>query len=137
MGEVAIAAKALFILATCFTRLSLLIFYHRLVSETNLKFFRRTIQAAMVFNFGVGAAFVPLSIWLCVPLGDYWKFGGHCLNEGTVILASGIASSVADLLTTALPIPLVLRMKLPLAQKVIVVVLLSLGFSVTIAGAIR
>lgn len=75
------------------------------------------------------------------PIQSYWVFppieGSKCLNEGTATLIIGIFNCVADLLTTILPIPLIMRLQMPLKHRMGVCVLLGLGFIVTIAGAIR
>jgi hypothetical protein len=73
------------------------------------------------------------------PIYAYWAFPavGTCLDDGKVTLAAGIINCFADLLTTALPIPLILRLRMPLSQRISVMVLLSLGFIVTIAGIVR
>lgn len=63
--------------------------------------------------------------------------GAHCINEGTVMLAGGIVNVVADALVTVIPIPLILRLKMPKHDQIGVLVLLSLGFFVTIAGIVR
>lgn len=60
-----------------------------------------------------------------------------CLNEGTVTLIIGIINCVADLLTTLLPIPLVMRLKMPLRDRIGVCILLGLGIVVTVAGVVR
>jgi hypothetical protein len=71
----------------------------------------------------------------------YWQFPnvieGQCLDEGAVTLWCGIISCVADLLCTILPIPVVLRLRMPLRQRFGICVLLSAGILVTIAGVIR
>lgn len=53
------------------------------------------------------------------------------------MLGGGIVNSVADLLTTVLPIPIIMRLQMPLRQRIGVSILLSLGFVATIAGSIR
>lgn len=60
-----------------------------------------------------------------------------CLDEGTALMISGIINCVADLWTTLLPIPLVMRLKMPLRERIGVCVLLSLGIIVTVAGIMR
>jgi hypothetical protein len=73
------------------------------------------------------------------PVHAYWDYPphGHCLDDGKVTLAAGIINCFADLLTTALPIPMVLHLHMPMSQRIGVMVLLSLGFIVTIAGVVR
>ena len=53
------------------------------------------------------------------------------------MLSGGVINSAIDLLTTVLPIPVVMRLQMPLKQRIEVCILLSLGGVVTIAGAIR
>ena len=71
----------------------------------------------------------------------YWKFpdvvDGKCLDEGALTLFCGIVSCVADFFCTILPIPVILRLRMPLRQRIGVCVLLSAGILVTIAGVVR
>lgn len=75
------------------------------------------------------------------PVQAYWVFppiaGSKCMDEGTTTLTIGIFNCLADLTTTLLPIPLVMRLKMPLKQRIEVCFLLGLGFVVTIAGIVR
>ena len=74
------------------------------------------------------------------PVEAYWIFpptAGHCLDEGKVLLGSGVINCFSDLLTTVLPIPIVARLQMPRRQRFGVCVLLCLGFIVTIAGITR
>lgn len=70
----------------------------------------------------------------------YWAFPpipGKCLDEGAVTLAAGCINCVVDFLSAALPIPLIMRLHMPLKQRIGVCALLCVGFFVTIAGIIR
>ena len=70
----------------------------------------------------------------------YWAFPpipGKCLDEGAVTLAAGCINCVVDFLCAALPIPLIMRLHMPLKQRIGVCALLCVGFFVTIAGIIR
>lgn len=53
------------------------------------------------------------------------------------MLGGGVINCASDLLTTVLPIPIVMRLQMPLRQRIGVCVLLCLGFIVTIAGVVR
>jgi len=53
------------------------------------------------------------------------------------MLGGGIINCFSDLLTTMLPIPIVMRLQMPMRQRVGVCILLCLGLIVTIAGIIR
>lgn len=108
------AAKVIFTSACTFTRLSLLCFYYRLVSDTEKRWFLWAIHANVAFSVGIFISFVCLSIFQCNPVRSYWTFGApakDCLNEGSVTLAAGIINCIADLACTLLPIPMVMRVK--------------------------
>ena len=53
------------------------------------------------------------------------------------MLGGGIVSSLSDFLTVILPIPIVMRLRMPLWHRIGVCLLLCLGVVVTIAGSIR
>jgi hypothetical protein len=150
------AAKELFITATTFIRLSLLLFYHRLVTGTGQRHFRTALSASMAFNVAILIAFTVLTVASCKyvhrlrrfdehfltdtsPVHAYWDYPsyGHCLDDGKITFAAGVVDCFADLLTTALAIPIVLHLRMPMSQRIGVTVLLCLGFIVTIAGAVR
>lgn len=65
------------------------------------------------------------------------KASAVCINEGVLFYVGGIINTIADALVTVLPIPLIMRLKMPKHERIGVVVLLSLGFFVTIAGIVR
>lgn len=71
----------------------------------------------------------------------YWTFPeyveGSCLDEGVITMAAGVMSCAADLLCTILPIPIIMRLHMPLRDRIGVIVLLSAGIIVTIAGILR
>lgn len=60
-----------------------------------------------------------------------------CLSEGITTLIPGALNCVTDLLVTFLPVPIIMRLNMPLKQRIGVTVLLSLGLVVTVAGVIR
>jgi hypothetical protein len=73
------------------------------------------------------------------PLHAYWDYPshGHCLDDGIVTFAGGVVDCFADLLTTALAIPIVLHLRMAMSQRIGAILLLCLGFIVTIAGGVR
>jgi hypothetical protein len=77
----------------------------------------------------------------CRPIKYYWEYPptteGTCLNEGTVTLVAGIFNIVNDLLCAIIPIPLVMRLQMPLRQRISVSVLFGLGFVVIVAAIVR
>ncbi|KAF2221797.1 hypothetical protein BDZ85DRAFT_220207 [Elsinoe ampelina] len=137
----AMTGKILFSLAATFTRMSLIFFYFRLIHDAHLKWFRWILHASQAWTIAVGITFVFLSIFICIPVQAYWTFPPlptqQCLDEGLVTLVAGIINSLTDLFITLLPIPLIMRLKLPVRQRLGVLVLLCLGIVVTAAGVVR
>jgi hypothetical protein len=62
------AAKVVFTCAATFTRLSLLFFYYRLVSDTGKRWFVWGIHANVAFSVGIFISFVCLAIFQCNPV---------------------------------------------------------------------
>ncbi|GAB7337579.1 hypothetical protein MBLNU457_g2889t1 [Dothideomycetes sp. NU457] len=137
----AFMGKVLFTFAATFTRLSLIFFYYRLIQDTNIRWFRVLPDLSIILNIVICIVFVLLSIFLCSPVESYWVFpimaNSKCLNEGTATLISGLINCAADLECTLLPIPIIMRLQLPLKQRLGVMVLLCLGIIVTAAGTVR
>lgn len=154
--KVGMAAKLLFVAASTFTRLSILTFYYRLVTDAAETVFRWLTHANVALNISMFIAFTFLGVFICVPVENYWAFAappGSCIDEGKATLAVGIINCVADAFCTIIPIPLVLKasdrgivacapandrqLNMPTRQRIAVSVLFGLGFIVTIAGIVR
>ncbi|KAF7195570.1 hypothetical protein HII31_03164 [Pseudocercospora fuligena] len=112
-----------------------------LVRDSGIAWFAHVLHASMAFVVGLGLAFTFVGVFLCIPVQAYWIYppmaNYYCLDEGTATLTIGIFNCCADLLTTILPIPLVWRLQMALRHRIGISLLLSLGFIVTIAGALR
>lgn len=80
-------------------------------------------------------------IWNHRPIKAYWtvgpKFKHHCLNEGNVLFAASVINLFTDFMTTAVPMPLIWRLKLPIRQRLAVMSIFGLGVLVTVAGSVR
>lgn len=65
----------------------------------------------------------------CLPLAIVApSMEGSCLDTYTAWLTSSITSTVTDFVIIALPLPMVVKLRLRLKQKVIAVLMFSLGF---------
>ena len=65
LGKTALAAKELFMAAVSFIRIALLLFYYRLVADTNMRQMRWMLHFTVAFNFAVLIAFTFLTIFQC------------------------------------------------------------------------
>lgn len=74
------------------------------------------------------------------PVSDYWTLSfvpQKCINEELHLLAAGCINTTTDFLIVILPIPYVVRLRLPRKQQIIIVSLFTGGLFVTAAGAVR
>lgn len=76
------------------------------------------------------------------PTQAYWQYPNiiteaRCLDEGKVILAAGTINCWADMLCTLVPFPLIIKLRIPQRQRIGICALMSMGFLVTAAGALR
>ncbi|KAF2088817.1 hypothetical protein K490DRAFT_38175, partial [Saccharata proteae CBS 121410] len=138
---IAFIAKLVFVYAATFTRLSLLCFYYRLVQDSDINWFRWAVHVSVIFNVVLCIIFTCFGIWLCQPISGYWQFpqgpNTQCMDEGPATLAIGIVNIFADLFVTLLPVPVIIRLQMPLTRRIGVMILLGLGGIVIIAGTVR
>jgi hypothetical protein len=133
------AIEATYILGTGLTKISILLFYRRLVSGTVSS---RFVWAIRVSIFSVAAyiiAFENTLIFGCRPMNAYWNqvdpvwrtSPDHpyaCLNEVATLYAANITSILQDFLTFLIPLLLFSRLQLPTRQKVLLSIIFGIGF---------
>ena len=116
-SKIAMAAKVIFTAAATFTRLSLFLFYYRLIKDGGKCWFRWAVHANVAYSVAIMITFLFLAIFQCTPVKNYWTFGAPadtCIDEGAATLAAGIINCVADFFCTVTPIPLVMSVSLGL-----------------------
>jgi len=62
----AFCAKLAFVLASCFTRLSLIFLYYRLIQESTVKWYRWSIHFGLFFNIAVFVSLVFVGVFGCM-----------------------------------------------------------------------
>jgi hypothetical protein len=121
--------------------LSILLLYYRIIKDSSIRWFTWALHASVVFQLCICVTFVFLIIWNCVPIQAYWTWppmqGARCVDEGVATMFAGVINCVADLGVTILPAPMIMRLQMPLRQRIGVCVLMCLGIVVTAAGAVR
>ncbi|KAI1526722.1 hypothetical protein PtrSN002B_011590, partial [Pyrenophora tritici-repentis] len=138
--KIAMAAKVVFTAAATFTRLSLHCFYYRLVADSGLTWFKWLVHVNVAYTVSSFIALTVMAIFFCTPVENYWTIDApadSCMDEAVLTMICGVINSVADLLTTLTPMPLVFRLQMPLNQRLAVAMLFGMGFIVTAAGIVR
>ncbi|KAH8430787.1 uncharacterized protein LDX57_008450 [Aspergillus melleus] len=116
--------------AVIFSKLSILAFYLRLSPQ---HWFR-----ALTFTLmGIATAYVLLYTFLfifrCNPIAKNWDVTithGTCIDTSTVMTVLSVANIVMDVLTLLLPIPVIMRLNMRLAQRISVILIFSSGIFV-------
>jgi hypothetical protein len=74
------------------------------------------------------------------PISAWWTLSfvpQNCINEKIHLLIQGILNIIADFFAVLIPIPVVLKLNLPIRQRIIVAMLFGAGFVVCFAGVVR
>ncbi|WP_214293719.1 hypothetical protein, partial [Escherichia coli] len=75
------------------------------------------------------------------PPADYWKATvtpqHNCISESSHLLAANIINIISDVVVVVLPLPLVLRLTLPIGQRIMLGVIFGAGFVVIVAGCVK
>ena len=156
---ISLATYTLFTVASCFTKLSILATFYRLLgpSDRRMKIFVRLFAGVIAFQSTVFciALFVqcryepsvpaapcppPLLTSRPRPLSDFWNIFAsprHCFNQARHLLIAGSINTCTDFLVVFLPITTIIGLQLPRRQRVMVIALFSFGFLACAAGIVR
>ncbi|KAK4164572.1 hypothetical protein QBC43DRAFT_48544 [Cladorrhinum sp. PSN259] len=139
------ANRLLYVLALCFVKMSLLVFYLR-VDPRNLT--RYAIYFLMFTVIGLTVATVLICIFECWPPALYWDVPAQlsglaaekCMNPAsrqTFFEANGIINIVQDIGIYLLPVPMLWKLQVPRRQKAALLFLFCIGFVALAAGCVR
>ncbi|OCK80245.1 hypothetical protein K432DRAFT_298128 [Lepidopterella palustris CBS 459.81] len=144
--QIVMAIEALYICATCPTKISILCFYRRMASGTISKTFIYGVWASIAFVIFYGIAFLLTLVFTCTPVLAFWhvvdpvwstthKFSCH--NEAVEVLSSAIVSIIQDMIACALPVMLVWKLQLPRRQKFAIMGIFAIGLLTCVSGIMR
>ncbi|KAH7030758.1 major facilitator superfamily domain-containing protein [Microdochium trichocladiopsis] len=121
------------------TKTSILIFYLRLSKNTE-----KVLRLASWLVLGIvnvaGTVLTLLNIFQCRPISaafDMYAGAAYCIPILTEFICAAPVNIVTDLAILALPLPVLTGMRLPLRQKVILILTFTLGVFVTIVDVVR
>ncbi|KAL5378358.1 hypothetical protein PMIN06_004730 [Paraphaeosphaeria minitans] len=136
--KASMAGQTLFVLASSFVKMSILVSYFRVAP--NKSTFRKLVWVTLGI---VVAAFLTflIALWLqCIPISSYWDLlagDGDCIPEGPPLVTQTVVNVVTDFMIYALPIPTLFSLSLPMIQRIGLVVLFSVGGVIVVAGSFR
>ncbi|KAK7402916.1 hypothetical protein QQX98_011314 [Neonectria punicea] len=135
--QVSLAAQTLFLFSSGLAKDSILVSYLRIAPKSS--WLRRMTYGSIVLVTSLIFIFLIVLWTQCNPMKAYWTLTGHedCSAEGPPVLSQAITTVATDLLVCALPLPTLLKLKLPLSQRIALIVLFSLGIVVVFAASMR
>lgn len=131
--------------ASCCIRISILLFYRRL-SISFTRGFLIAVWLGIAYNVCMIVVFALANAFICLPTQAFWlrydiawRTSHHwkCGNEGISLPTAGIATVIADIYCTILPLALVMTLKIPQRQKFALFFLFGLGFLACGSGIVR
>ncbi|KAF2018532.1 hypothetical protein BU24DRAFT_458295 [Aaosphaeria arxii CBS 175.79] len=136
--KASMAGQTLFVLASSFVKMSILVSYFRIAPQKSL--FRKLVWATFALVFAAFLVFL-VALWVqCVPISSYWKLvADHrdCIPEGPPLLVQSTLNVVTDFMIYALPIPTLFRLSLPVSQRIGLAILFGFGGVIVVAGSFR
>ncbi|CAN9134237.1 unnamed protein product [Alternaria alternata] len=108
-------------------KLSLLFFYLRL---SHIQWFRLCVYASMFLVVGYNIALVFPLIFACTPFRRNWDVTiteGSCIDRTPLYMATAVLNMATDILLLILPIPMVVKLQMPRAQKAGLICIFGVG----------
>lgn len=146
MARITWEAEMAFLITGCCVKVSVLLFYRRMVRHSCSRAWIWTVFAAIAFTVSYTLAFTLTLVFNCSPTKAYWKafdltwavsHAYHCADTSIINLLAGIMAAITDLFAVVLPCLILRRAGLPLMQKIALDVLFSLGLMVVTASVVR
>ena len=131
-----LAIEVNYMVATSLIKISILCFYRRITSGSISKTFILWVWASIVFVVLYCIGFTLAIVFTCSPIQGYWRFFDiawrmknelKCQNEGAIIVAVVVVSTVQDFIICALPVFLVWSLQISKRQKMALIGIFGLG----------
>ncbi|KAH7368699.1 hypothetical protein B0T11DRAFT_277500 [Plectosphaerella cucumerina] len=137
--QISIAAQTLFLIASGLVKLSILASYLRIAPIGS--WFRRLTWATLGLVVSLVIVFLIVLWTQCIPIQYYWRVHPDsvtkCIAEWPPLAGQTISTIVADTIVYLLPLPTLWRLRLPLFQRISLMVLFSMGVVVVAAACAR
>ncbi|KIW03331.1 uncharacterized protein PV09_05543 [Verruconis gallopava] len=143
-GLIALLAEIAFLISTCATKISILLFYRRLVNGSFSKLLQWSIYVGIAFIVAYLLTFTIFLGVFCSPSSASWQSLDlsymkpyKCVDRAIVDPLVGIISAASDIYAIVIPEIIVKKLKLPQRRKVILYVIFGAGLVVVVAALIR
>jgi hypothetical protein len=129
------------------TKVSILLFYRRLVNGTYSARYKWLIWFAIAFTVAYSFTFCVVLLANCTPTKAYWmafdfKYAltqdYQCMDTSVINAMAGVCAAISDVYSVALPCILTWQLNsVPKAQKIALFGIFSLGLVVVAASGVR
>lgn len=126
--QLILASGVTWLLGTIFIKFAILWMYTRIFATAQFKRWSRILMG-VVGAYGV--AFLILFMSRCTPMSQQWApvEGGHCRDITIDQIVSVTINIVVDIAMTALPMPALWGLQMPLRNKVAVTAMFGMGIT--------
>jgi hypothetical protein len=137
-------AEFAFLITSCCVKVSVLLFYRRLVNGLCSKYWVWALVATIVFTVAYTMAFILALFLNCTPTDAYWRSFSptykepyHCANTTIINILAGVFSCISDLCAVILPMIITRNFQMSRKQKIALNCIYCLGLVVVGASSAR
>lgn len=142
--QVGLISEVMFLLSSSCTKISILLFYRRLVDRSYSKWIQWSIYIAIGFTMVYLLAISLFLATFCSPTASAWQSldlnyskAFRCADRAVVDPLVGVISAFSDIYAIALPELVVYRLKMPRKQKLVLYAIFGAGLLVVVAALLR
>jgi hypothetical protein len=136
--QVSIAGQTLFLFASGLAKSSILASYLRIAPLGS--WFRLGTKCTLVVVVAAIPVFFIVLWTQCIPITSYWNLFAperDCEAEMPPLMGQTLSTVLTDFMVFILPLPTLYALRLPAAQRIVLLVLFSFGVVVVLASAMR
>src|SRR5579871_484288 len=133
--------EIVYIIATGLTKISILLFYRRIVDITVPTKLQWAARTCILFVIMYMATWISVILLTCRPFESYWLavnldwrktnirgVDWQCYDEGVSTAVSNAVSIIQDFLTCSIPTFILWKLQIPRQQKIALAILFIIGY---------
>jgi len=135
INQVAWASEQSFQISSCLIKISILLFYRRLVQRTHSRFMQMAIYVAINFTIIYMLATVVILFVVCLPTSSYWESLDvsynkpyKCINTSIIDPLIVALSVFSDFYSLIIPQVVIRRLKMATREKLMLYIIFASGF---------
>ncbi|KAJ2979912.1 hypothetical protein NQ176_g2965 [Zarea fungicola] len=133
------AGRPIYQVGISFFKIALLISYLRLLQGTDNRVYRMVVWGTIAFVFLNHFGSALTLIFNCNPVDKSWNplKDGSCLPAGASFTAYAVLTIISDIVVAVLPIPVLLKLNIPMEKKLGLMGIFALGLFTTLCSILR